>query len=259
MRTPLRFLETLESRIQPAVNFSDDFNSFLVQPDTSKWAHYQQNVVGKPYNADWLSKDYNNANVKYTNTTSTLSIVSDAGALDGKALKMTLIRDPNSPTQFLSSEIATAIPSTFNIQSGTVQYGRIEVRAKLPGGPGASGYGVFPSFYLLGSNVNTGAHWPICGEIDVFENKGSTPGQIQSAIHGPGYTGHELTTTTDLPDGEAFYSAYHTFAVDWAPNAISFSLDGNIYKTLPQQMWQTRQLGKLVQMLGQRLSTTHSS
>ena len=47
----------------------------------------------------------------------------------------------------------------------------------------------------------------------------ATPG---SAGIGAGYS---------LPGGQAFADDFHTFAVDWAPNSITWSVDGNVYQT----------------------------
>ncbi len=63
-----------------------------------------------------------------------------------------------------------------------------------------------------------------------MENKGSTPGQVQGTIHGPGYSGgNGITAFDNLPSGQNFYSGYHLFAVDWGPNFVNFSADGQVY------------------------------
>ena len=63
-----------------------------------------------------------------------------------------------------------------------------------------------------------------------MENKGSTPGQVQGTIHGPGYSGGSgITAFDNLPSGQTFYSAYHVFAADWGANFVNFSVDGHVY------------------------------
>jgi len=206
----------LESRmLLSVVLFNDDFNLPVgAQPATSTW-HYRNGT------------DPNNSNVQYTNTPSTLHVVSNAGAQDGKALAMTLSPNPSSPGKFLSAEIQTNIDPV----AGQLLYGHIEARIKLPGGPNGQGQGIWPAFWMLGSNYPQ-VGWPTSGEIDIMENKGSTPGQVQGTIHGPGYSGGAgITAHYDLPAGQTFYSGYHTFAVDWAPNWIAFSVDGHVYAT----------------------------
>jgi len=67
-------------------------------------------------------------------------------------------------------------------------YGRFEARMQLP-----SGKGIWPAFWLLGSNGDT-VHWPASGEIDVLETIGD-PHTMYSTLHGPGYSGkHALST-----------------------------------------------------------------
>ena len=99
----------------------------------------------------------------------------------------------------------------------------------MPGGPNGQGVGIWPAFWMLGTNINQ-VGWPNCGEIDIMENKGSTPGEVQGTLHGPGYSGGSgITSYYDLPGGQNFYSSYHVFAADWGPNFVNFLVDGHIY------------------------------
>ncbi len=49
------------------------------------------------------------------------------------------------------------------------QYGKIEIRAKLP-----LGKGLWPAFWMLGSNIDS-VGWPKSGEIDILEYVGKEP------------------------------------------------------------------------------------
>jgi beta-glucanase (GH16 family) len=216
LRAQLWVLE-LEPRLQPSgtLIFSDNFDQPIgSQPNPATWA---------PQNAT----DPNNPNVVYTNSTSTLSVVADPTAVGGKALAMSLMPDPNNQGKYDSSEIGTSIDPV----AGQLLYGQIDASIKLPGGPNGQGDGIWPAFWMLGNNIGQ-VGWPTCGEMDIMENKGSTPGEIQGTIHGPGYQNTGITTKYDLPSGQAFYSSYHLFAVNWAPNLVQFSVDGNVYATL---------------------------
>ncbi|MFD8717396.1 ricin-type beta-trefoil lectin domain protein [Streptomyces sp. NPDC059629] len=103
------------------------------------------------------------------------------------------------------------------------QYGHVEARMKIP-----RGQGMWPAFWMLGTPVN----WPDSGEIDVMENVGFEPSTVHGTIHGPGYSGSGgIGAAYSLPNGQAFADAFHTFAVDWAPNSITWSVDGNVYET----------------------------
>ncbi|ANH94758.1 ricin-type beta-trefoil lectin domain protein [Streptomyces sp. NPDC057197] len=102
------------------------------------------------------------------------------------------------------------------------QYGHVEARMKIP-----RGQGMWPAFWMLGTPVN----WPDSGEIDIMENVGFEPSTVHGTIHGPGYSGSGgIGAAYSLPNGQAFADAFHTFAVDWAPGSITWSVDGNVYQ-----------------------------
>jgi beta-glucanase (GH16 family) len=107
----------------------------------------------------------------------------------------------------------------------TFEYGRIEARIKLP-----SGAGLWPAFWLLGSDIGTRG-WPACGEIDVMEYVGRDPSSLYGTAHGPGYSGAgglggKLRVEGDLAGD------YHVFAVEWEPESIRWFCDGKEYFAL---------------------------
>nr|WP_243870294.1 lectin [Streptomyces liangshanensis] len=105
----------------------------------------------------------------------------------------------------------------------SAQYGRVESRIKIP-----RGQGIWPAFWMLG---NGGGGWPAQGEIDVMENVGFEPSTVHGTLHGPGYSGAEgIGAGYTLPGGQQFADAFHTFAIDWAPDSITWSVDGNVYQ-----------------------------
>ncbi|WP_326841818.1 family 16 glycosylhydrolase [Streptomyces sp. NBC_01558] len=104
-------------------------------------------------------------------------------------------------------------------------YGHVEARMKIP-----RGQGMWPAFWMLGSDIGQ-VGWPNSGEIDVMENVGFEPSTVHGTIHGPGYSGSAgIGAGYSLPNGQAFADAFHTFAVDWAPNSITWSVDGTVYQ-----------------------------
>ncbi len=104
----------------------------------------------------------------------------------------------------------------------TAQYGHVEARMKIP-----RGQGMWPAFWMLGTPVN----WPDSGEIDIMENVGFEPSTVHGTLHGPGYSGAGgIGAGYTLPGGQAFADAFHTFAVDWAPDSITWTVDGNVYQ-----------------------------
>ncbi|WP_351233126.1 family 16 glycosylhydrolase [Streptomyces sp. NPDC002133] len=107
----------------------------------------------------------------------------------------------------------------------TQTYGHVEARMKVP-----RGQGMWPAFWMLGSDIGD-VGWPNSGEIDIMENVGFEPGTVHGTLHGPGYFGSGgIGAAYSLPGGQAFADAFHTFAVDWTPDAITWSVDGNVYQ-----------------------------
>ncbi|MYU17894.1 family 16 glycosylhydrolase, partial [Streptomyces sp. SID8361] len=107
----------------------------------------------------------------------------------------------------------------------TTTYGRVEARMKVP-----RGQGMWPAFWMLGNDIGQ-VGWPNSGEIDIMENVGFEPSTVHGTLHGPGYSGSGgIGAGYSLPGGQAFADAYHTFAVDWSPNAITWSVDGTVYQ-----------------------------
>ncbi|MEU3825675.1 family 16 glycosylhydrolase [Streptomyces sp. NPDC029080] len=144
-------------------------------------------------------------------------------ALDGQGHLVITARKENpagyqcwyGSCQYTSARLNTA--GKFN-----AQYGHVEARMKIP-----RGQGMWPAFWMLGTPVN----WPDSGEIDVMENVGFEPSTVHGTIHGPGYSGSGgIGAGYSLPNGQAFADAFHTFAVDWAPDSITWSVDGNVYQ-----------------------------
>ena len=102
-------------------------------------------------------------------------------------------------------------------------YGRIESRLRVPDG----GDGLWPAFWSLGTDI-TYNPWPGAGEIDVMEYVSRLPNEIFGTIHGPGYNGGgSFSGIYDF--GQPVYHDYHTFAVEWQPNLITWYVDGIQY------------------------------
>ncbi|GAA4878256.1 ricin-type beta-trefoil lectin domain protein [Kitasatospora terrestris] len=121
--------------------------------------------------------------------------------------------------QYTSARLNTA-------QTFSQAYGHFESRIKIP-----RGQGIWPAFWMLGNDLGS-VGWPNSGEIDIMENIGREPGTVHGTIHGPGYSGAGgIGAPYSLPAGQSFADAFHTFAVDWSPTAIKWSVDGNVYQT----------------------------
>ena len=108
------------------------------------------------------------------------------------------------------------------------KYGFIEARIKMPVGSGN-----WPAFWMLGDNINQ-VGWPYSGEMDIVEIHSDRPTITTSATH---------FSTTDTPNtccGNARFvfdevavgvdvsSDFHTYAIAWLPNSISYYFDGRL-------------------------------
>ncbi len=110
------------------------------------------------------------------------------------------------------------------------EYGKIEFRAKMP-----SGVGFWPALWMLGNNFPA-VNWPACGEIDIMENKGSVPEQVQGTIHYSNSSDQHLQSTAiyDFPANNGATN-FHTYLLYWTSNSIQWYVDGQLYET--QTSW----------------------
>jgi len=102
-------------------------------------------------------------------------------------------------------------------------YGRVDARAKLP-----SAGGVWPAIWMLGSNFGA-VGWPACGEIDIMEYVGNSPGKISSALHTPSSSGATINYMEKSISNET--TEFHIFSTIWTADSITFLLDDVPYYT----------------------------
>ena len=123
------------------------------------------------------------------------------------------------PAEWKSGKIHTAGKVGF-------MYGHMEIVAKMP-----QGIGTWPALWMLGNNLLQGIKWPECGEIDILENTGARPNQVQGTIHGPGYFGENGLTKT-LEFKSPLSSDFHKYGLSWSPDSISWFFDGECFNTV---------------------------
>lgn len=111
------------------------------------------------------------------------------------------------------------------------QYGFIEARIKMPAGSGNH-----PAFWMLGDNINQ-VGWPYSGEMDITEIRGNEPTIATAATH---YSTVNLVNACcdyhqykvkSLDVGADLTAGYHTYAVAWMPNSISYYVDNRLIST----------------------------
>ena len=105
---------------------------------------------------------------------------------------------------------------------GDWQYGKIEVKAKLP-----RGVGTWPAIWMLGST--TPLNWPDDGEIDIMEHVGFNQSFIHASVHTKKYNHVIGTQRTDTIFINDCSENFHIYTVEWNKDSVKVSADGNIY------------------------------
>lgn len=96
------------------------------------------------------------------------------------------------------------------------RYGYFEARLQVP-----AGRGLWPAFWMLGATGTSGVN-----EIDVHEILGQEPTRAYQTIHwGSSYTsGHQSDGSS--VSGTDFSAGFHTFGLEWSPDAVIWTIDG---------------------------------
>ena len=194
--------------------WSDEFEGEGVI-DSSKWHH--QTLL--PNGSSW----YNNEIQHYTDRI-------DNSNVSNGVLNIVAKKEVYSSQGVTKQYTSARLNSKF-----AFQYGKIEIRAKLP-----SGIGTWPAIWTLGKNINeNGAYWdnqgygttswPACGEIDIMEHWGYNQNYIQSATHTPSSYGGTVNIGGQVIPTAS--SEFHTYTLLWYPDKLIFSVDGNIHYT----------------------------
>ena len=194
--------------------WSDEFEGEGVI-DSSKWHH--QTLL--PNGSSW----YNNEIQHYTDRI-------DNSNVSNGVLNIVAKKEVYSSQGVTKQYTSARLNSKF-----AFQYGKIEIRAKLP-----SGLGTWPAIWTLGKNINeNGAYWdnqgygttswPACGEIDIMEHWGYNQNYVQSATHTPSSYGGTVNIGGQVIPTAS--SEFHTYTLLWYPDRLVFSVDGNIHYT----------------------------
>ena len=180
--------------------------------DSSKWFHQTQLPAG----GNW----YNGELQHYTNRL--INSYVSSGNLN-IAAKKEVYTNQGYTKQYTSARLNSKF---------AFQYGRLEVRAKLP-----TGVGTWPAIWMLGKNIiEPGAfwsslfgtaNWPACGEIDVMEHWGNNQNYVQSALHTPSSFGN--TTNIGGQTISTASSQFHTYALEWTSEKMTFSVDSQVH------------------------------
>jgi len=200
--------ETTSDPVYDYLVWSDEFEEDG-PIETSKWFHQTQ----LPIDGSW----YNGEIQHYTNREDNAFV--DDGILHIAAKKETFT-DQGHTKQYTSARLNSKF---------AFQYGKMEVRARLP-----IGIGTWPAIWTLGKNINeNGGYWnyqgfgttgwPACGEIDLMEHWGDNQNFVQSATHTPSSFGGTINKGGRVINTAS--SEFHTYTLEWYPEKMIFSID----------------------------------
>ncbi|WP_375417156.1 discoidin domain-containing protein [uncultured Hymenobacter sp.] len=137
----------------------------------------------------------------------------NAKIVDGK-LVLTIRKEEYEGFHYTSARLRTYKKLDF-------QYGRVEARVK---GVDTQGNGF--AFWMLGSDFES-VTWPKCGEVDIFENTGRTPGRNIGTAHFAGPEGRDAISqgAVELPAGQKWADDFHVAGIEWSPTYIKWYID----------------------------------
>jgi len=211
--------------------WSDEFNSTVPgsPPDPTVWA-FDKGLTpdgAQSYACLWAETD-NGCNP------STPNVYQDGSG----HLVIQALYAPDAPNGVTTGRIQTATASNpaslgSNLPDGATtilksfQYGMIEARIQVPGGPGNQG--VWPAFWGLGTDFSQ-INWPASGEFDVMEYAGAQdPTHIYGTPHASGGRDSEGLPVTIFD--AAGWNTWHIYGITWTPNRMQWWVDDptNVY------------------------------
>ncbi len=182
--------------------FADEFNGPSL--DTSKWRTCAW------WAATTCSIESNNEQELYT--PNNVSVAN--GMLDLQARQQSSVAWNGKTYNYTSGMISSGGLSGSSAPGFTYKYGYAEARVKVP-----AGQGLWPAFWTLPSDYS----WP--PEIDAMEILGNQPNTTYMHYHYLDGSGAEQGPGLGWT-GPDFSAGWHTFGVDWQPNAITWYVDG---------------------------------
>ncbi|PJJ52963.1 glycoside hydrolase family 16 protein [Hymenobacter chitinivorans] len=163
--------------------------------DQSKWV-YELGGGG------WGNKELQN----YTNS-------ADNTYFSGGKLFIEARKQQSGNNAYTSARLVTKGKQSF-------QYGRIDVRAKLP-----KGKGIWPAIWMLGNDIDQN-NWPKCGEIDIMELRGSQPREFLTTMHFANSAGTREYKGKTQPVDADITDDFHVFSVVRSKDMLRFYFDG---------------------------------
>ena len=183
--------------------WSDEFN-YTGLPDSLKWGYDKGD--GCPDVCGWGNNELEYYTVKR---------LENARVENGKLI-IEARKEVFENKNYTSARLVTK-------NKGDWQYGRFEIKAKLP-----KGTGMWPAIWMLPTKWVYGG-WPQSGEIDIMENVGYWPDSVLGTVHTGAYNGMKGTQKTNGLCLKDIAGTFHLYAIEWTSDSISFFMDGKKY------------------------------
>jgi beta-glucanase (GH16 family) len=209
---------TVPAKGAPSLNllWQQDFNESAGSGvDSAIWNYDLGDGTDDLAGPGWGNNERQSYNTDAVKTDGNGNLVITATRVTGQ----TVLKCANTPCDFTSGRIQTHNKIGF-------KFGRLEARIKVTGGQG-----VWPAFWAMGAKLGDGStFWPRAGELDIAEWRGQDVNTVNGTLHmSRSYGGSGLTSATTLSSPS---SDWHTYALDWAPNRVSWLVDGVPYFTV---------------------------
>lgn len=190
--------------------WADEFEGDRLDP--AKWSREENGYGGGNNERQFYSTDPKYAYVK-----------------DGM-LHIAAYRDPHTTVDGKTQPYSSGRIRT--LERGDWQYGRFEIRAKVPGGEG-----IWPAVWMLPSTDRYGT-WAASGEIDILESRGSNVHEALGTLHfgGKWPNNRFKGETYRFPKANAAED-FHVYALEWEADEIRWFVDGELYQTRKKEEW----------------------
>lgn len=179
--------------------WGDEFNTPGL-PDTTRWDY----EVGKVRNSELQYYTYRR---------------SENARIQDTVLIIEARKEPYQGASYTSASLISKY-------KGDWQYGKFEIRAKVP-----TGKGTWPAIWMMPTDSEYGG-WPRSGEIDIMEYVGMNPSNLYFTVHfeGTNGSGHQSSGNSTTAISQP-YNKFITYTLIWSPDKLEFYADGVKYHT----------------------------
>lgn len=182
------------------LNWSDEFN-YSGLPDSTKWI----------YDTKGNAAGWGNGEAQFYTTAR-----KENSHVENGRLSINAIREEFEGKLYSSARLSSKV---------AWQFGRLEVRAKIP-----AGVGTWPAIWMMpGGWSFSDGNWPAIGEIDILEHVGHNVNVIHASAHSKDYqwqAGTQKTAVIKVPDAT---ENFHNYILEWDSEVMRICVDDTCY------------------------------